>query len=403
MKKNIAIQINNISKRYRIGYYHSKNQSLVTKIFSSLTSPIHNFKQLKKLTEFENEKNMDDVIYALKNVSFEVKAGEVYGIVGPNGAGKSTLLKILSKITNPSSGSININGKVASLLEVGTGFHPELTGRENIYLNGTILGMSKREVDERINQIISFSGIEKFIETPVKRFSTGMGLRLAFSIAAYLDPDILLIDEILAVGDAKFQEKCLGKMDEVSKSGRTILFVSHNMTAMRTLCTKGIYLSSGKILFDGDINECISKYLFDDSNIEIKDIENEYISIYEFSVDKINNKVEIMFDYSIKRRINNLCVGFTLYDANGNALINSFDQETYEMREHGRYKSKYSFDIRVLKPGRYSIRSMIMLLSEKWIEKGNICRILEVPLHSNSNNIMNISLLNQLGTWEIDK
>ena len=261
MKKNIAIQINNISKRYRIGYYHSKNQSLVTKIFSSLTSPIHNFKQLKKLTEFENEKNMDDVIYALKNVSFEVKAGEVYGIVGPNGAGKSTLLKILSKITNPSSGSININGKVASLLEVGTGFHPELTGRENIYLNGTILGMSKREVDERINKIISFSGIEKFIETPVKRFSTGMGLRLAFSIAAYLNPDILLIDEILAVGDAKFQEKCLGKMDEVSKSGRTILFVSHNMTAMRTLCTKGIYLSSGKILFDGDINECISKYL----------------------------------------------------------------------------------------------------------------------------------------------
>ncbi len=198
---------------------------------------------------------------ALRGVSFEVKHGEAVGIIGKNGAGKSTLLKILSRITAPTKGCIKIKGRISSLLEVGTGFHPELTGRENIYLNGAILGMKKKEIDKKLDEIIAFSGIEKFIDTPVKRYSSGMYVRLAFSVAAHLDSDILILDEVLAVGDAEFQKKCLGKMDDVTKNqGRTILFVSHNMGAVRNLCNRAIFLKEGKIEFDGDVEEGIKIY-----------------------------------------------------------------------------------------------------------------------------------------------
>jgi lipopolysaccharide transport system ATP-binding protein len=201
-----------------------------------------------------------DTLWALRDVSFEVKRGEVVGIIGRNGAGKSTLLKMLARITYPTSGRAVVNGRVGSLLEVGTGFHPELTGRENIYLNGTILGMTKAEVDRKFDEIVDFSGVEKFIDTPVKRYSSGMRVRLAFSVAAHLEPEILLIDEVLAVGDAQFQKKCLGKMGEVAKSGRTVIFVSHNMAAVKSLCQRCIVLSSGQTSFEGATDEAIASY-----------------------------------------------------------------------------------------------------------------------------------------------
>jgi len=257
-----AIQVKNLSKRYRIGLKEKTADTFVSAVGSVLKSPFQNLKRLQKLTRFSNQyESSDDIIWALKDVSFEVEKGEVIGIIGANGAGKSTLLKILSQITHPTTGSVELNGRVASLLEVGTGFHPELTGRENIYLNGTILGMTKREIDFKLEKIVEFSGIEKFLDTPVKRYSSGMHVRLAFSVAAHLEPEILLIDEVLAVGDAEFQKKCLGKMDNVAREGRTVLFVSHNMTAIKTLCKRAIFIKQGKIGSDGLAQDVIADYL----------------------------------------------------------------------------------------------------------------------------------------------
>ena len=206
----------------------------------------------------------EDEMWALRDVSFEVKRGEILGIIGRNGAGKSTLLKILSRVTAPTSGEVRVKGRIASLLEVGTGFHPELTGRENIFLNGAILGMSKAEIRKKFDEIVAFSEVEKYIDTPVKRYSSGMYVRLAFAVAAHLDPEILIVDEVLAVGDASFQKKCLGKMGDVSRAGRTILFVSHNMVAVRSLCTRTLVLRDGKLAFEGATEEAVSAYLSQD-------------------------------------------------------------------------------------------------------------------------------------------
>tara|TARA_Y100001935_G_C17310846_1_gene516015 strand:- start:1357 stop:2664 length:1308 start_codon:yes stop_codon:yes gene_type:complete len=256
-----SIKVKNISKRYRIGLKNERNDTFIGDITSFLKSPLSNYRRLKKLSDFTDHENAKDIFWALKNIDFEVKQGEVMGIIGSNGAGKSTLLKILARIIDPTSGSAILNGRVASLLEVGTGFHKELTGRENTYLNGTILGMKKKEIDKKFDEIVEFSGIEQFIDTPVKRYSSGMGVRLAFSIAAHLEPEILLIDEVLAVGDAEFQKRCLGKMESIADGGRTILFVSHNMTAVRSLCDKGILLDSGSMTYEGKIDEVVKKYL----------------------------------------------------------------------------------------------------------------------------------------------
>lgn len=238
------LEIQNISKKYRIQHMAGGYLSLRDRMVNAL----------------KFEKNNTEDFWALKDVSFEVQPGESIGIIGRNGAGKSTLLKILSKITPPTTGKIVSRGRVASLLEVGTGFHPELTGRENIFFNGSLLGMKRREIEAKFDEIVDFSGVEKFLDTPLKHFSSGMQLRLAFAVAAFLEPEILIIDEVLAVGDAEFQKKCLGKMEDVSKSGRTILFVSHNMGAVQVLCKRGIYLNGGKILIDGKIDLTLSRY-----------------------------------------------------------------------------------------------------------------------------------------------
>ena len=209
----------------------------------------------------ESDRGTADEFWALKDVSFEVQPGEVIGIIGRNGAGKSTLLKVLSRITEPSEGWIEMRGRVGSLLEVGTGFHPELTGRENIYLNGAILGMSRREIARKFDEIIAFAEIEKFLDTPVKRYSSGMFVRLAFAVASHLEPEILIVDEVLAVGDAAFQKKCLGKMDKVSRTGRTVLFVSHNMAAIKALCHRAILFDAGRVDHDGCVDDAVNRYL----------------------------------------------------------------------------------------------------------------------------------------------
>lgn len=269
---DIAISVQNLSKRYRIGLKEQVPDTFVGSLASWLKSPLANYRQLHKLSDFRDDPldkqghelgaTPDDVLYALRDVSFDIKKGEVVGIIGRNGAGKSTLLKILSRITEPTSGRVEVHGRVASLLEVGTGFHPELTGRENIYLNGTILGMRKAEIDRKFDEIVAFSEIEKFLDTPVKRYSSGMSVRLAFAVAAHLDPEILIVDEVLAVGDAEFQKKCLGKMEQVSRGeGRTILFVSHQMGVVTALCRSSILLERGSMVLKGSVADVVPAYL----------------------------------------------------------------------------------------------------------------------------------------------
>jgi homopolymeric O-antigen transport system ATP-binding protein len=263
MQKN-AIVVENLSKRYLIGHRFASRDKWSTlrdvvgrefRNFTRKAADVIHGRQVVQGDEIEE-------FWALKDVNFEVKQGEVLGLIGRNGAGKSTLLKILSRITEPTNGRISLNGRVASLLEVGTGFHPELTGRENIFLNGAILGMTQREISKKFDEIVTFAEVEKFLETPVKHYSSGMYVRLAFAVAAHLEPEILIVDEVLAVGDAEFQKKCLGKMDESSrKEGRTVLFVSHNMEVILKLCTRGIFFESGSITTCGDVKEAVATYL----------------------------------------------------------------------------------------------------------------------------------------------
>jgi lipopolysaccharide transport system ATP-binding protein len=243
-----TIRVENLSKQYTIGHQNQANDTLRDTIASI-------FKR-----KYRKDTNIEE-FWALKDVSFEIKQGDRVGIIGRNGAGKSTLLKILSQITEPTLGKISIQGRVASLLEVGTGFHPELTGRENVYLNGAILGMSKVEIQQKFDEIVAFSEVEKFLDTPVKRYSSGMYVRLAFAVAAHLEPEILIVDEVLAVGDASFQKKCLGKMEDVGREGRTVIFVSHSIGAVLSLCSRAILLQSGQLLFDGNVKTAISHYM----------------------------------------------------------------------------------------------------------------------------------------------
>jgi lipopolysaccharide transport system ATP-binding protein len=247
------IKVRNLSKQYRIGARKESYATLRDTIAGAVRAPLNRFRR--------NGQSAKNTIWALKNVSFDIKPGEVVGIIGRNGAGKSTLLKILAQITEPTTGEVEIYGRIASLLEVGTGFHPELSGRENIYLNGAILGMGKAEIARKFDEIVAFAETEKFIDTPVKRYSSGMCVRLAFAVAAHLEPEILLVDEVLAVGDVAFQKKCLGKMGDVARKGRTVLFVSHNTAAVRTLCQRAIWLGSGEVREDAAANVVMENYL----------------------------------------------------------------------------------------------------------------------------------------------
>lgn len=293
-----VIRVENLSKRYRIGLHEQRHDSLGGVFFDFIRRPMRNLRELKKLTVFKSEEEID-IIWALKDVSFEVNEGDIFGIIGRNGAGKTTCLKILSRITKPTTGRIEINGRVGSLLEVGTGFHPELTGRENIYLNGAILGMNRREITQKFDEIVAFAEVEKFLDTPVKRYSSGMYVRLAFAVAAHLDPKILLVDEVLAVGDMDFQRKCLGKMEKISSEQRTILFVSHNIGVVRKLCTRGIYLEFGKIKKIGNIDDICNEYIRDTKVRKKAQSDNDIV----MNVFVKDNQGKILKDWKYKQKI----------------------------------------------------------------------------------------------------
>ena len=319
------IEVRGLSKSYIINHEGKESYTALRDVIAHKAKKIFSFPSWKATVKTQEE------FWALKDIDFDIKQGDRVGIIGRNGAGKSTLLKILSRITEPTNGSIKIKGRIASLLEVGTGFHPELTGRENIYLNGAILGMSRAEIKKHFDAIVDFAEVERFLDTPVKRYSSGMYVRLAFAVAAHLEPEILIVDEVLAVGDAQFQKKCLGKMEDVSKNeGRTVLFVSHNMGVVSKLCNKGILLNKGKIEIDGEIDHIIQNYVnFNNLTTEgfyydklkvngkanfiktvvLRNSENQAKSDFTF-----NEKVRIDFVFNINEDIPNLQIGIGIQD-----------------------------------------------------------------------------------------
>ncbi len=352
---NTILSIQNVSKQYQIRSSQSAYLSL-----------------RDQLTQFKNpfKKQAKETFYALNDVSFNVQAGESVAIVGKNGAGKSTLLKILSRITPPTTGRIGLNGRIASLLEVGTGFHPELTGRENVYLNGSILGMKRREIDAKFDDIVGFSGTEKFLNTPLKHFSSGMQLRLAFSVAAFLEPEILVIDEVLAVGDAEFQKKCINKVQEVNDSGRTILFVSHNMAILPTLCSRGILLEKGQIKLDDQINTVIDHYnapIQENDSSELINKEhfgskNEFI---HFSMRNAKNEIVNQFNHNQEIDVKiNMCVpefsqgmelSISLYDKFKRRVFTINEPlKAFKLKEDKTIELKLSLEKEFITPGRYS-------------------------------------------------
>ncbi len=321
---NNVLEVQKLAKKYRI-YQNKQEYVALRDIITEIPKKLFNFK--RRLTQD---------FWALKDINFKIKKGEVIGVIGPNGAGKSTLLKLLSRITPPTRGEIKIRGQVASLLEVGTGFHPELTGKENIYLNGSILGMSRKEINKKFNDIVEFSGVKQFINTPVKRYSSGMQVRLAFSVAAYLEPDILLIDEVLAVGDAEFQKKCLGKMESVSKQGRTVIFVSHNMNAVTRLCKRGILLKKGRLVLDSNINSVVREYLKLDRDTPAEKVwkknmpGDDVAQLKSVRVltksGKVNHSFDITSDIVIEMKYlsfetKHLFTAFSFFDNQGNLLF----------------------------------------------------------------------------------
>jgi lipopolysaccharide transport system ATP-binding protein len=369
-----VIKINQLGKSYLIGH-NKANSAGYASLRESIASGAHAFtRKTRDMLVGKPIVQGDEVeeFWALNNVSFVVRQGDCVGIVGRNGAGKSTLLKILSRITEPSAGTVSIRGRVASLLEVGTGFHPELTGRENIFLNGAILGMSRLEIIRKFDQIVDFAEVEKFLDTPVKRYSSGMYVRLAFAVAAHLEPEILVVDEVLAVGDARFQKKCMGRMGEVGKEGRTVLFVSHNMGAVSELCNRAILLSDGKLVADGSTAYVIGKYLQAGNkssfiqmqansrhpvyvtHIRLADSSGELLGRVELGADAI---LEIGF--TVEERLSNVNMA-VLLSRSGTSLIFSHDNDLtpvlmQEPREPGNYFARIVLPLSRFKEGNYSI------------------------------------------------
>ncbi|HJN42537.1 MAG: ABC transporter ATP-binding protein [Anaerolineales bacterium] len=389
---DVAVRVENLSKRYRIGLQDERHHTLVGTLLQLAGQPVKNLRRLRSLTAFgDDEHDAEDVIWALKDVSFEVKRGEVVGLIGRNGAGKSTILKILSRITYPTAGRVEINGRVGSLLEVGTGFHPELTGRENVYLNGTILGMRKAEVDRKFDEIVEFSGVGKFIDTPVKRYSSGMKVRLAFSVAAHLDPEILLVDEVLAVGDAGFQKKCLGKMRDVAKEGRTVLFVSHVMQAVRNLCERTLHVHWGKIATDGPTHAAIRDYLTGgevkrserswndagsrpgDGRFKLKAVRVLDAQGKSSPMFRTSDPIRIQIEFELNEQIHELGVGFDLFSADGAMLFRSYqydDPDKWPELSLGSNCLECVVPPGMLNGGEYVVRLCVLQQDVKWILNG---------------------------------
>ena len=385
------IDVQNLSKKYKIGAAQPRYLSLRDSLSST-------FKGVRNLVTFKNLSNLEtnNEFWALKDINFQVNAGESIGIIGRNGAGKSTLLKILSRITPPTSGNAILRGRLASLLEVGTGFHPELTGRENMYFNGSILGLRKAEIDRKFDEIVDFSGVERFIDTPLKNYSSGMQLRLAFAVAAHLEPEILIIDEVLAVGDAEFQKKCLGKMDEVSRSGRTVLFVSHNLEQLKKLCTRSILLENGQIIKFEETNKTIETYLLKNETQSTewkkKDtiLENPYFSINKMTLTDDTGKclnenislttteIWVQIEGYVETESNLLCIGFVLRSADSTPLYMSYQtdgaESNWKCLKKGHHVIKAKINISELNEGQYKIEFISTLHCVKMLhtEENNI-------------------------------
>ncbi len=356
------IKVENLSKRYVLGQQRAKGDGLRHALEAAFRNPFKWLSNRKRQAAQAEEE-----FWALKNVSFEVKRGEVVGIIGRNGAGKSTLLKILSRITEPSQGRIQLNGRLACLLEVGTGFHPELTGRENVFLNGAILGMTRAEIQRKFDEIVAFSEVEKFLDTPVKRYSSGMYVRLAFAVAAHLEPDVLIVDEVLAVGDAEFQKKCLGKMQNVAAGGRTVLFVSHNIQAISVLCNRGLFLRNGSIVCDGGTQETVDAYLSSFSKAGDGDLAPELrpgSGDYRFMFASPSRKYfgsaeEKTIDFEIRRTkqmVGRMWLSAHVVNSNG-VIVTQCDSRLVGVlfEDSERFTGKFRFTTPWLKPGVYRI------------------------------------------------
>lgn len=378
-----VISVEHLSKRYRLGVINTGTFKDDLKVWFAQARGKPN--PLSKVGEADYGNREGDTIWALKDINFTVQRGEALGIIGRNGAGKSTLLKILSRVTTPTEGHIHVKGRIASLLEVGTGFHPELTGRENIYLNGAIMGMSRAEVNRKLDEIVDFSGVERYIDTPVKRYSSGMYVRLAFAVAAHLEPEILIVDEVLAVGDAEFQKKCLGKMGEVAGEGRTILFVSHNMGAIEALCRSCIWLDQGTIkIISNDVSGVISRYIQSsiwNTNNEIsnKEIRTKYFSINRFSIHNSNGEngnfflkseninIGLVIDMLTYHPAFNL--GYALYEREkNNCLWWSFCKDMQDISiKTGLHKFMTTIPAGILNDGAYRIELLAAIHNQEWI------------------------------------
>ena len=375
---SIVIKVENISKQYRLGDVGTGALAHdVNKWWHKVRGKENPYLKIGE-TNDRSVKGESDYVWALKDINFEVKQGEVLGIIGRNGAGKSTLLKILSKTTTPTTGTIKIRGRIASLLEVGTGFHPELSGRDNIFLNGAILGMTKREIKSKFDEIVDFAGVERYIDTPVKRYSSGMYVRLAFGVAAHLEPEILIVDEVLAVGDIEFQKKALGKMKDVSeKDGRTVLFVSHNMASLKSLCTSGILMSNGKISYKGDIQNCINKYEENFSKNLLgtwKNYLDQHNSVYLDSIKILNEKFQVSTEFIssdnivievkivVKEPEQHIKLGFDLIK-NSEIVFRSqqVDTNLKTSFDNGSYTFVCTIPRNFLNEGRYSIKPILSI------------------------------------------
>lgn len=400
-----AIKVQGLSKAYQLGDFGTGTISRdLERTWARLRGKEDPFLKIGE-TNDRSVKGTSDVVWSLKDLNFEIEQGDAVGIIGRNGAGKSTLLKILSRVTSPTTGSIKIKGRIASLLEVGTGFHPELTGKENIYLNGAILGMRKAEIKRKFDEIVDFSGVERYIDTPVKRYSSGMYVRLAFAVAAHLESEILIIDEVLAVGDAEFQKKCLGKMGDVSKGeGRTVLFVSHNMDSIRALCNKGMVLNNGTVLYNGDVDSAVSRYLTTAKSDTLSGSITNYqltddvtLSVFEIDKTTLVTHQDLSFQLTIKsRQINHInSVVLQIYDSmeqkvafadlRCNALNTQSDKNTV-VSINGMLKNL------PLMPGVYRLalhiqsnlvyKDFLNLLQFEVLQKPLIDDILPYPLHA---------------------
>jgi lipopolysaccharide transport system ATP-binding protein len=425
---DLAIRVENLGKRYRIGTRSARYKTLRDTLTSAVVTPFQRLSAAIMTGAYSNasqptsSNEQRDTFWALRDLSCNVRRGEIVGVIGRNGAGKSTFLKILSRITEPTTGSVDIYGRVGSLLEVGTGFHPELSGRENIFLNGAILGMKKVEINKRFDEIVAFAETEKFIDTPVKHYSSGMYLRLAFAVAAHLEPEILLVDEVLAVGDASFQQKCLGKISDVARQGRTVLFVSHNMGAITQLCSRALWIESGQVCLDGPPSKVVSSYLLSGresaakwvnsdstpANVPVRIVSAQILGRdgQPAAVVDYDKQFKIEIVYELFNRIQNFNIRHRITDALGNILWVSWDTDTTAWkgiaRDAGLYRSTCVVPPHLLGPGRYllSVGPGVNVKVLTYHEHVLSFDVSEVGYDLNSDRS---GVLTPLLKWEIDR